>query len=50
MSAIATPRLDSPVEGLYASTPEPLPFAPALTIRAFLLYRTAGNVLIYGAG
>jgi glyoxylase-like metal-dependent hydrolase (beta-lactamase superfamily II) len=35
--------------GLYAFPSEPLPFAPALHIRAFLLRRAAGNVLIYGA-
>lgn len=35
------------VEGLYALAPEPLPFAPSLDIRAFLLRRDRGNVLIY---
>jgi glyoxylase-like metal-dependent hydrolase (beta-lactamase superfamily II) len=35
---------------LYATTPEPLEFAPALHIRAFLLRRDAGNVLIYSTG
>jgi glyoxylase-like metal-dependent hydrolase (beta-lactamase superfamily II) len=39
--------IDTPIEGLYASTPEPLPFAPSLDIRAFLLQRDAGNVLVY---
>jgi glyoxylase-like metal-dependent hydrolase (beta-lactamase superfamily II) len=39
--------LESPVPRLYASTPEPLPFAPLLNIRAFLLERQAGNLLIY---
>ena len=39
--------LESPVDGLYASTPEPLPFAPSLHIRAFLLRRPRGNLLIY---
>jgi glyoxylase-like metal-dependent hydrolase (beta-lactamase superfamily II) len=33
--------------GLHASAPEPLPFAPALHIRAFLLRREQGNLLIY---
>ncbi len=46
-----TPRpragLESPVDGLYASTPQTLPFAPTLDIRAFLLRRDAGNLLIY---
>jgi glyoxylase-like metal-dependent hydrolase (beta-lactamase superfamily II) len=35
--------------GLYASAPESLPFAPSLHIRAFLLQRSHGNVLVYGA-
>jgi hypothetical protein len=34
-------------ERLYASRPEPLPFARSLAIRAFLLQRENGNVLIY---
>jgi hypothetical protein len=42
-------QLDTQVHGLYASTPEPLPFAPSLDIRAFLLRRDAGNLLIYSA-
>jgi glyoxylase-like metal-dependent hydrolase (beta-lactamase superfamily II) len=39
--------IESPIEGLYASTSEPLPFAPSLHIRAFLLRRNAGNLLLY---
>jgi glyoxylase-like metal-dependent hydrolase (beta-lactamase superfamily II) len=35
------------IPGLHASTPEPLPFAPALHIRAFVLERERGNVLVY---
>ena len=35
------------LRGVLASTPEPLPFAPSLDIRAFLLERAAGNILIY---
>ena len=35
------------VAGLYALAPEPLPFAPSLDIRAFLLRRDRGNLLIY---
>ena len=35
------------IEGLFASTPEPLPFAPSLAIRAFVLQREQGNVLLY---
>jgi Family of unknown function (DUF5519)/Metallo-beta-lactamase superfamily len=45
--ARAASALDSPVPRLYASTPEPLPFAPLLNIRAFLLERGAGNLLVY---
>ena len=37
------------IPGLFASSPEPLPFAPSLHIRAFLLEREAGNVLVYSA-
>jgi hypothetical protein len=33
--------------GLHATPPEPLPFAPTLRIRAFLLERDAGSLLIY---
>jgi hypothetical protein len=36
------------IPGLHPSTPEPLPFAPELHIRAFLLERERGNVLVYG--
>jgi glyoxylase-like metal-dependent hydrolase (beta-lactamase superfamily II) len=39
--------LDRAIEDLYASEPEPLPFAPELHIRAFLLRRDRGNLLIY---
>lgn len=35
------------VPGLHASAPESLPFAPSLHIRAFLLRRDPGNLLIY---
>jgi glyoxylase-like metal-dependent hydrolase (beta-lactamase superfamily II) len=35
------------IQGLYASTPEALPFAPSLDIRAFLLRRDHGNLLLY---
>lgn len=45
--AVAAPR--TPIDGLYASAPEPLPFAPALHVRAFLARRELGNVLVYSA-
>jgi hypothetical protein len=38
---------DTGVRGLHALAPEPLPFAPSLDVRAFLLTRDRGNVLIY---
>jgi glyoxylase-like metal-dependent hydrolase (beta-lactamase superfamily II) len=37
------------IPDLYASDPEPLPFAPSHSMRAFLLRRVAGNLLIYSA-
>jgi hypothetical protein len=40
-------RMETAIPGLHASAPEPLPFAPSLHIRAFLLERDAGNVLVY---
>jgi glyoxylase-like metal-dependent hydrolase (beta-lactamase superfamily II) len=41
--------LESPLPGLYATASSPLPFAPSLEIRAFLLRRDRGNVLVYSA-
>lgn len=35
------------IPGVYASAPQPLPFDTSIDIRAFLLQRAAGNVLIY---
>ena len=40
-------KLDTIVPGLHATSPQPLPFAPSLTVRAFLLQRPRGNILIY---
>jgi len=37
------------ISGLHASAPEPLGFGPSLEIRAFLLRREGGNLLIYRA-
>ena len=45
MSQLA--QLETAVAGLYASQPEPLPFAPEFHIRAFVLGRAKGNVLVY---
>jgi glyoxylase-like metal-dependent hydrolase (beta-lactamase superfamily II) len=41
--------LDTPLPRLHASAPEPLPFAPSLHIRAFVLERERGNLLVYAA-
>jgi glyoxylase-like metal-dependent hydrolase (beta-lactamase superfamily II) len=35
------------LRGLYAATPEALPFAPSKDIRAFVLQRERGNLLLY---
>src|SRR5688572_16152043 len=35
---------------LHASAPQPLPFARSLHVRAFLLRRDPGNLLVYSAG
>jgi len=49
---MTTTTPDSHVQfgGLWASTPQPLPFAPQLAARAFLLERPAGNLLVYSNG
>jgi hypothetical protein len=41
--------MNTVIPGLYASPPEPVPFGPSLEIRAFLLERDQGNLLIYRA-
>jgi hypothetical protein len=41
--------MDTVIPGLYASEPEPLGFGPSLEIRAFLLQRDRGNLLLYRA-
>jgi glyoxylase-like metal-dependent hydrolase (beta-lactamase superfamily II) len=45
-----THTLTPPVSGLRASPPESLPFAPELEIRAYVLERPQGNLLVYNAG
>jgi hypothetical protein len=37
------------IPGLYASAPQALSFAPSAHVRAFLLQRPQGNLLIYSA-
>jgi hypothetical protein len=46
---VITRHTESPIAGLHASAPAPLPFAPSLHIRAFALQRSDGNVLVYSA-
>ena len=43
-------KVDTVIPGVYGSAPEPLPFVPTLDIRAFLLAREQGNLLIYNVG
>jgi glyoxylase-like metal-dependent hydrolase (beta-lactamase superfamily II) len=43
------PMLESPIAGLRATPPAPLPFAPSISVRAFLLERVDGNLLVYNA-
>ncbi|MGF1568855.1 MAG: MBL fold metallo-hydrolase [Nodosilinea sp.] len=42
-------QMEAVISGLYASVPQSLPFAPSFDIRAFLLQRVQGNLLIYSA-
>jgi glyoxylase-like metal-dependent hydrolase (beta-lactamase superfamily II) len=39
--------LETPLAGLHATAPQPLPFAPSLHVRAFVLERARGNILVY---
>jgi hypothetical protein len=39
--------MESLISGLHASAPQPLPFAPAVDMRSFLLRREQGNLLVY---
>ena len=41
--------LETPSEGLRATPPAPLPFASAVHVRAFLLERAHGNLIVYNA-
>jgi Metallo-beta-lactamase superfamily len=43
----ATAHLHTGISGLKASPPQPLPFAPSLHVRAFVLERERGHVLVY---
>jgi hypothetical protein len=48
-TSAAARAMDSGIPGLYASAPDRLPFAPAVDIRAFVLARERGNILLYSA-
>jgi glyoxylase-like metal-dependent hydrolase (beta-lactamase superfamily II) len=50
MSTLSATRMETVIPGLQASAPETLSFAPTLAIRAFLLERPHGNLLVYSAG
>ena len=47
MSLMHTVMLENPVEGLEATAPQSLSFAPSTQVRAFLLRRSLGDLLIY---
>ena len=47
--AMTLAQLSTTIPGLHASDPAPLPFAPALQMRSFLLEREGGNLLIYSS-
>jgi glyoxylase-like metal-dependent hydrolase (beta-lactamase superfamily II) len=40
-------RMETVIPHLHATSPEVLPFAPSLNVRAFLLERKRGNILVY---
>jgi glyoxylase-like metal-dependent hydrolase (beta-lactamase superfamily II) len=42
--------MQSVIPGLYASAPQALSFAPSIHVRAFLLQRKEGNLLVYNVG
>jgi Metallo-beta-lactamase superfamily len=43
----ATAHIETQLPGLRASPPQPLPFDPALEIRAYVLERDQGDLLVY---
>lgn len=45
--AVARHGVPDSLDGLHAFPPDALPFAPSLEVRAFLLPRQQGNVLVY---
>lgn len=49
MTNTAPPRSPE-ITGLHPTTAQPLSFAPELSVRAFLIERDSGNVLVYNTG
>ena len=41
--------LSQPIEGLWATPASPIPFDKTISVRAFLLEREEGNVIVYNA-
>jgi hypothetical protein len=50
MTMTTATHMEVQIPGLRASSPQPLPFAPSLDIRAFVLERERGNLLVYSTG
>ena len=42
--------METVIPRLYATTPQPLSFAPSVGVRSFLLERDEGNLLVYSSG
>ncbi len=49
MSSTSLTFLETSIEALYATPPAALPFDPSIDVRAFLLERADGNLLVYNA-
>ena len=49
MSPTNETMLETPIEGLYATPAAPLPFMSTTHVRAFLLERAHGNLIVYNA-
>jgi glyoxylase-like metal-dependent hydrolase (beta-lactamase superfamily II) len=47
---VGIPKMQTVIPGLHASAPQGLSFAPSVHVRAFLLQRPQGNLLVYSAG
>ncbi len=42
--------METVTPAMTATAPQPLPFAPSLVVRSYVLERSPGNLLVYGAG